>query len=299
MNEVWVDDGTIELREVIGNLWKRRWFIVAAMVASTAVFAAVAVMAERVYRATTVVISTSSERSSLSGTLGGALAQVGGLASLAGINIAGGSSATEEAIAVLGSRQFTERFISDLDLMPVLFADDWDSASGKWKVEGDDQPTLAQAFKYFDTDVRRITRDRQTGLVTIQIDWTDRDAAAHWANELVSRLNSEMRTRTIENTEASLKFLEKELETTAFVGTRDAINRLIESQIRERMLANVTQQFAFRVVDPALPADPTDPIRPNKVLLLLMGPIVGFGLGVIGALLLARRSGAKTRKSAA
>jgi uncharacterized protein involved in exopolysaccharide biosynthesis len=286
MSEVWVDEGTVDLRQIVRELWARRWLIVAVMALSTALFATIAFTAQRVYRATTVVISTSSERSSLRGTLGSALAQVGGLASLAGINVGSGDSSTEEALAVLTSRQFTERFISELNLMPLLFEEQWDESQRRWKGELDEQPTLAQAYKYFNSEIRRVSRDRQTNLVTVQIEWPDRELAAAWANELVSRLNAEMRARAIEKAEASLEFLEKELEATALVGTREAINRLVESEIRDRMLANVTHEFAFRVVDPALPPDPTDPIRPNKLLLLLMGPMLGFGIGVVAALVL-------------
>lgn len=285
MNAVWVEEGTIDLRQIVGKLWVRRWLIAVMTILSTAAFATIAFTATRVYRATTVVISTNSERNSLSGALGSAFAQVGGLASLAGFNVGSSDSGTEEALAVMRSRQFTESFISDLNLMPILFAKQWDESQRAWIGDPEEAPTLAQAYKYFDAGVRRVSRDRQTELVTIQVDWPDRDAAAEWANELVARLNSEMRARAIEKAEASLEFLEKELGATSVVGTREAINRLIESQIRERMLANVTREFAFRVVDPALPPDPTDPISPNKLLLLLMGPMVGFAIGVIGALL--------------
>src|SRR5262245_39625920 len=110
MSEVWVDEGTVDLRRIVGEVWARRWVVAAAVAVSTALFVTIAITAERVYRATTVVISTSSERSNLSRTLGSALAQVGGLASLAGINVGSNDSTTEEALAVMRSRQFTEAF---------------------------------------------------------------------------------------------------------------------------------------------------------------------------------------------
>jgi len=81
-----------------------------------------------------------------------------------------------------------------------------------------------------------------------------------------------------------LKYLERELTNTSTLGTREAINRLIEAQIKQRMLANVTLEFAFRVVDPATVADADDPVRPQKFLLFLLGPIVGFSLGVFAIL---------------
>jgi len=285
MSEVWVDDETIDLRAVVARLWQRRFWIILSIVWFTAIFILIALISKPVYRATTIVIPTSSERGNLSRTLTGALGQIGGLASLAGINLGNADTTTEEALAVLESRQFTERFIVDLNLMPVLFTDQWDAEKGRWRADDEeDWPTLAKGAAYFSTEVLQIARDRQRGLITVQIDWFDREAAARWANELVARLNAEMRARAIEKTEASLQFLEKEFETTGLVGTREAISRLIESQISERMLANVTHEFAFRVVDAALPPDKDDPIRPNKFLLFLAGPLIGFAFGVVAVL---------------
>lgn len=285
MSEAWVDDETIDLRAVLARLWRRRLWILASVMLFTAIFVAIALTSKPVYRAAAIVIPTSLERGNLSRTLTGALSQIGGLASLAGINIGNADTTTEEALAVLESRQFTERFIVDLNLMPVLFERAWDEKNGRWRTDDEEQqPTLAKGAAYFSSDILTITRDRQRGLITVQIDWFDREAAARWANELVARLNAEMRARAIEKTEASLQFLENEFAATGLVGTREAISRLIESQISERMLANVTHEFAFRVVDAALPPDKDNPIRPNKLLLFLAGPLVGLAFGVVAVL---------------
>jgi LPS O-antigen subunit length determinant protein (WzzB/FepE family) len=125
-----------------------------------------------------------------------------------------------------------------------------------------------------------VSRDRLTGLITMHIEWRDPVQAANWANLLVQRVNEEMRSRAIAKSTASLGFLENELVRSSAVETRQAINRLIEGQINQRMLANVTQEYAFRTVDRALPPDSRDRVRPNKPLLLLFGAVVGFFLGV-------------------
>jgi uncharacterized protein involved in exopolysaccharide biosynthesis len=284
MEDNWADQDVIDVRAVAHQLWARRWWIMLSVVVCTALLTTYAIVATRIYRATTVLVPTSAERNNLSGALGSALSGVGGLASLAGLNLGSGDSATQEALGVLRSRQFTERFISELNLLPVLFPKQWDARAGKWKVTPEQRPTLAKANHYFDKRIRMILPDKKTGLVTLQIDWLDPELAASWANELVRRLNEEMRTRAIESSADSVKFLEKELEGTTQVETRAAINRLMEAQIKQRMLANVTHEYAFRVVDRALPADRDDPIKPKKLLLLAAGPLVGVLLGVLGIL---------------
>jgi uncharacterized protein involved in exopolysaccharide biosynthesis len=211
---------------------------------------------------------------------------LGGLASLAGISLKSGDIETEQALAILRSRQFTEAFISEHALMPKLFAKQWDATAGTWKT-GRKPPTPAKAYEYFDRRVRSIVQDKKTGLVRLQIEWRDPEEAALWANSLVERLNRETRTRAIEKADASLGYLREELKGTSISEVRDAINRLVEAQIKQRMLANVTSEYAFRIVDRALPADRDDPIWPKKLLLIAGGPVLGGFLALIGVLLVA------------
>jgi uncharacterized protein involved in exopolysaccharide biosynthesis len=286
--ESWQDSEDTDLRKLLDGLLAHRWLVLACVLVSTAAFVTLAMVMTPVYRAATVLIPASDERNSLAGSLNSTLGQLGGLASLAGVSLGSADAATEEALAVLRSRQFTERFINDLNLMPQLYSPkDFEKAS---------PPTPARAFRKF-KKIRTITQDKKTGLVMLQVDWKDREAAAMWANELAARLNAEMRNRAIAQAEASVAFLEKELARTSAVETRQAINRLIESQIKQRMLANVSQEYAFRVVDRAMAPDPDDPLKPQKLVLFLLGPLVGLVAGIVGVLMvgLFRRTPARAR----
>jgi uncharacterized protein involved in exopolysaccharide biosynthesis len=268
-----------DLHVLIVKVRARIAWVVLSVVLATAIFATAAFKITPVYRATAVLISASEERNSISGSLSSALGQLGGLAALAGVSVASGDAATQEALAVLRSRQFTEAFIADMKLAPLLFSAAWDSSTGQWKPDKP-PPTAARAYKAFSA-TRRVSLDSRSGLVTLQVDWTDPEKAAEWANELSERLNAEMRARAIQKADASLKFLQAELATTGAVETRDAINRLVEAQVRQRMLANVTQEYSFRVVDKAMAPDRDDPVRPNKFLLIVLGPLVGLLVGLV------------------
>ena len=278
------DEG-IDVGDLAARLWSGRWWILASVVFFTFALTTLAFIMTPKYRATTVLVPASPTHGGLGGALGGAIGQLGGLASLAGIGLGGDNSETEESLAVLRSQQFTQAFIQDNNLMPRLYSKRWDERTGKWK-PGGAPPTLAQAFKYFNDGVRSISQDKKTGLVTVQIDWKNRLEAAQWANSMVERLNEEMRRRAIAKTDASLGFLEKELNATSVVPTREAINRLIEAQIKQRMLANVNREYAFRVVDVASVPDDGDTVRPNKPVMIIAGPFVGAVIGVLGVLFL-------------
>lgn len=284
MNDQYAQDFDVGLDfvDVITKLWAHKWWLFSSVLMFTALFAAAAYLITPIYRASTILIAAKPDRDS--GIGGSGLGGLGSVASLVGINLGEGDSVTVEALAVLRSRQFTEKFIDERHLMPVLYASKWDAETGRWKVAEKIQPTLARAYRLFDRNIRSIAQDKKTGLITLNIDFTDRTAAADWANDLVQRINVEMRHREMVRAESAVEYLEKEFESTTTVATREAIGRLIESQVKQRMFAIVTQEFAFRVIDRAMVPDKDDRLFPPKLALLLSGPIVGLVVGIIGIL---------------
>jgi len=285
-----------DLTELIGKLWAGKLWILGSGLLLALLSGVVAFKMTPIYQSSTILVPANPERSSLSGSLGSALGSLGGLASLADIKLGSSGTNAVEALAVLRSRQFTDKFIADRQLMQIFFSELWDSGQHRWNVPANEQPTAAKAYTFFDRAVRSVTQDTKTGLVTLQIKWKDPHMAADWANELVQRLNQEMQGRAISQAGASLNFLEKELARTNIVETRSAINRLVEQQINQRMLANVTEQFAFRVVDRAMPADRDDVVRPKKLLMVVAGGCLGGLIGCVLVLFLGDRRSAKASR---
>lgn len=275
---------SIELRRVITQLWRRRWWIAASTALVTAGFIAIALTMTPIYRSTAVLVPASSDADIGTGGLSAALGQLGGLASLAGLSLSTGTAQTEEALAVMRSRQFIERFIADNNLMPTLFPKKWDPNRRQWKVPEAGRPTPSQSYRYFSKKVLSVTQDKKSKLVTLQIYWRDRQQAAAWANEFVRRINAEMRSRVISQSDASIKYLQTELSKTSEVSIREAISRLMEAQIKQRMIANVTQEYAFRVVDQAMIPDRDEKVTPRRTLMAIAGFLLGLTIGIVGAI---------------
>ncbi len=270
----------LSVREFIDVVMARRWWVIGTVLLFTAAATTAAFLIAPTYEATVVLVPANTER--VGESLGAsAVGQLGGLASVVGLNLNSRGSATEEALAILRSRQFTEAFISDRQLMPELFAGKWDAERKQWKASIEGQPTLAKANKYFDKKIREVTQDKKTGLISLRVIWKDRNEAADWANDLTRRLNEEMRARALRREDLAVGFLNHELQSTTEVVARDAIGRLIESELKQRMLANVTQEYAFRVVDRAMPPDSDDRVGPQRVQLIVGGAIAGFVLAAL------------------
>ncbi len=236
---------------------------------------AVAFLITPVYRAEVLMVPVTSESVDKLSNLAG---QFGGLTSLMGIDLVGQRGKATEAVATLTSRSFAVQFIDEENLLPILFADQWDNENEQWQIKDpDDIPTLQDGFRLFD-DIRVVSAETPS-LITLSIDWVDRELAPSWANLMVQRVNHLLRQRAIEHSENSLNYLNSELEKTKIVELHQAIYRLIEKSINEIMLANVTDEFAFRVVDPAAVLEEEDRIWPKRKLIVAIGFLIGGALG--------------------
>jgi len=246
------DGDEISLVEIVRMAWRRRYLLMAIVSISTAVGIAYAVFSTPIYRVTVTMVLRSAEDSA-SGVQAilGQLGVVGGMAS--GFFGLDSSSNAEEALAWLASRQFGERFIESEGMLRALFPRKWDSSRNAWRsdLRPEEIPTLEDAWRIFDKRIRRIERNRRTGLVTLSVSWSNGDEAARWANLMVKKANEELRQRAIQEADASLKYLQRELDRNTAVELQQAIYRLMEAQIKRKVLANSRPDFIFSVIDPA------------------------------------------------
>lgn len=177
---------------------------------------------------------------------------------------------TAEAIAILQSRQFVERFITKHELMPLLFADEWDAAGKRWKGEA---PALEDGYLRFTREVLKVRIDDETGFVKVQIYYASAAEATRWANELVRDLNDEIRERVVAEGNADLKYLYARMAETALPEIRSSIGNLIRDRTQEVMLATNRESYAFRVLEEAVPSKYR--YFPKRALILIGGFIVG------------------------
>jgi uncharacterized protein involved in exopolysaccharide biosynthesis len=276
-----IAEDEISLVDVWRVLEKYKGVIFAAILFCALAFVLTALLMTPVYR-TQVLVAPVSEKDSNS-RFAAQLGEFGGIAALTGINMDQGSK-KNESIATLRSRKFTEQFIKDEKLLPVLFHDRWDAENQRWdKTDPEDVPTLEDAWKLFDKEVRRISENRKTGLVVLSIEWEDPREAARWANELVLRVNVMLRKKAAAESENAIGYLREQLRKTSVVELRQVVNRLIESEMKEIILANITEEYAFRVIDPAVV--PEEPFKPVMVLMVVLGIVSGAVLGIILALI--------------
>jgi uncharacterized protein involved in exopolysaccharide biosynthesis len=269
-----IDDDQIELRELIGILWRRKWhiFVVTLIFASSAALAAW--LLPKKYKAVAVLSPVSNVGSNQLGSVGSLVSQLGGVASLAGVSV-GGDSKKSESIAVLQSEAITEKYIAENNLLPVLFERQWDKNAEKWKPMALQRiPTLWKANDFFKKRVRSVVNETKTGLVTLTITWKDSQTAAKWANDLVAITNDYLRTKAIDESDRNIAFLNDQATKTNVVEAKQAIYKILESEISKGMIARGSKEYAFKILDPAFAPD--KPSSPDPPIWISVGTLAGL-----------------------
>lgn len=267
--------GYFGLFELWTLLWRHRLLILLFTLLGAIAAGGLGYVMKPKYRAS-VLFSVQDESSTngAAGVLGG---DIGMLASLAGISTGGGGG-RDQAIALLGSRQFTEEFILSNSLMPILFPGKSILPVLVERTDKNDEEsvTIRNGFRLFNLDIRKIQVNSDTGLVKLVIEWGDRVVAQEWANSLVELADSKLRATAIADSQRSQAYLQDYLQKTSNADLRRVIYDLIGQEVRKEMLATLKDHYTFRIIDPAVVADTDEYFSPKRAVMIVLGSVAGF-----------------------
>jgi uncharacterized protein involved in exopolysaccharide biosynthesis len=271
------DEDEIDLLELIRTLLQAWKSIVGITILSTGLAVAYAFYVPESFKAETLLAPAQEESSSTSS----ALSQFGGLAAMAGITIPS-SSNVERVLATLETREFLKKFISSRKLLPIIFDDLWDESSSSWKtIEGQEELTTGDGIVPLQGAIE--VEQEKSGLITLSISWNDPFVAAQLANDLVKQINNQLRERAIADSKKRVGYLEQELAKTTLQDMRAVLYNLLESEKQKAMLANVNEDFALEVIDPAVVPEIRE--KPKRTKIVAMGGACGLFLGIFSVFL--------------
>lgn len=267
-----------------------RWKLIVLIIAfHVALAIAISLILTPVYRSEVIVAAVPEDSSG--GLLSTMASQFGSLGELI-TNPSQNALGKSDLIALLSSKALADQFIVDRNLKSIIFYEKWDIDRQKWNVDRPDAiPSRTDTIRKFRESILNISEARRTtGLVTVSVEWIDPEIAAEWATEYVQFANEKIRQRTISEAQQSIEYLQSEIEKTNIVELKHSIYKLIEAQINRIMIANVREEYAFRVIDTAFVSDRDDEVSPNRLLIVLFGLLMGSFIGVATAVLAAARS---------
>ena len=287
-------DDEIDLRELFSVLWAGKKLIAAV----TSLFAVVSVIyalsLANEYQSSVVVAPAESGGSALGNMAG----QLGGLASLAGINIgAGENTETLEALEIMQSWGFIEEFIEANNLqVPVYAGEGWhkvsnslklddelyDAESKTWLIEDEDSgeqrpPSSWELFEEFDKKVT-VSQDKTSGLISISVEYYSPQLAKQWVELFVRSINEHMRDRKLQQVNRNIEYLTAQVEKTAIAGMREVFYQIIEEQTKSKMLAEASPEYAFVTVSKAMSAEQES--KPKRALICILGSLLGVILSL-------------------
>ena len=267
-----VDEDEIDLIELIRTFLQAWKTIVGITIVCVGLAVAYALNSPEVFKAETLLAPAQEEKSGASS----ALSQFGGLAAMAGVTIPADSN-VERVLATLKTRVFLKKFIEEKNLLPLIFEDNWDKSSKSWiEIEGQEEFTSEDGIILLRGAIG-VDQDK-AGLITLSISWKDPAVAAQWANDLVKQLNEQLREQAIADSKKRVGYLEQELAKTTLQDMRAILYNLLESEKQKAMLANVNEDFALEVIDPAVAPETRE--KPKRKLIVAIGGVCGGFLGV-------------------
>jgi uncharacterized protein involved in exopolysaccharide biosynthesis len=260
-----ISEEKVDFSALWAVVYRYRYLVISTGIVFAAIAAVAAFVIAPTYRVTVAI--TEATNDNINGGAGQLGSQLGGIASLVGMNLGAAGTKTREYQGVLRSRKLIEDFIQRYQLVPQLYP------------AAKQLPTLWFAVRKFQGGVLQIRDDKRTGLTMVDLTWTDPVVAARWANDFVALANETLRTRAMNESKASIAYLSGQISKTSDVEMQRVMYNLIENETKTLMLANSTSEYAFTVVDPG--TAPELRTSPHRILMIMFGLLLGLFVGAL------------------
>ena len=277
------DEYIVDITKILSTLWRYRKILIGLTAFGGLASIAIALNLQIIFTSTSVVIPNEQEQSS------SLTSRFGGLASLAGIEQGSGLMTKDRiAIAKIGSLQFFKENLYDEIIVDLAAAEDWDPVTKKliydpdiYDVENDillEKPTFQQAYESFSSSLI-VVENPITGLTSVSIEHFSPTIAKQWATLVVSGVNNSMREEDKEEARLAIDFYQKELINTSIKSVKDLFSELIEQEQQKFMLANVREEYVFKIIEP--PVVPEKRTRPSRAKFCIIYTFISGLISVI------------------
>jgi capsular polysaccharide biosynthesis protein len=257
---------------------------------------------KNIYGAKAIITPISPKDSGGNSIAAGIMQQVGGLSAIGLPD----SSSSAEIVTLLKSNILREKIITQYNLLPVLFSDQWDDNTKNWEkrawynplslipsfMGGDKRgikknegiPDVWDGLRKLD-DMVKINNNVKDKTITIVVEFDDPVMAANIAGYFLAELNDHMSSEAKRVALTNRKYLEQQLDQTADPFIKQKIYNLIAQQIETSMMAEVKENFAFKVIDP--PKAPDRKLKPKRAQMALISLLASLLIGIAIAFFLA------------
>jgi len=192
-----------------------------------------------------------------------------------------------EVVSLLNSNILKRKVIEQYKLMPILFSKQWDEKRQTWKrgfailgfrlFNYENIPNTWDALRLLEGIVK-INRNNKDNTITISIYFHDPKLAAMIADYYLLTLTNYMSSEAKRVATTNRKYLEEQLGSTTDPFIKQKTYNMIAQQIENGMMAEVKENFAFKVIDPPLPPDRK--IKPHRGLTVFFSLVISLFIGI-------------------
>tara|TARA_B100000886_G_scaffold277947_1_gene201947 strand:+ start:932 stop:1894 length:963 start_codon:yes stop_codon:yes gene_type:complete len=287
----------ISLKSMIQNLWSGKKTISFTTFAFLLASVWYSLSLPNVY-STFAILSVNADQASAGG-LSRLAQQYGGLARLAGLDVGASTPQADKGKVALKKMQSFDFFNDSIyqEVVVDLFSvKGWDAVTGvlEYKPEVFDResgtwirqvappktpkPSAQEAFKVF-SGLFSANRDRLSGFISVNVSAPSPSLAREWGNLVISQINETIRKSDIKKAEDSIVFLQEQRAKTDISNLEGVFARLIEEQTKTIMLANVSKDYIFEVIErPVAPEQKSGPFRAQ---ICFLGAFLGMLFGML------------------
>ena len=127
-----------------------------------------------------------------------------------------------------------------------------------------------------------VSEDKKTGLVSVSIEYYSPLLAKQWLDMYLQAINEHMQRRQVEKVSRNIEYLEDQIAKTSIAEMQGVFYTIIEEQIKNKMLAEASPNYAFSVVSPSMV--PEEKSQPKRALICVLGALLGGILSVLWVL---------------
>ena len=279
------NEDEIDLRKLLDVIWSGKWVIFVLIISSSLIAVLYSISLPNVYKSEALLSPVVSEASP-----SGAMSNMGGLASLAGINLqtqpAGNST---KALKKLRTLSFYEDNILPNIFLPDLMAlKSWDSKNNKIIYDknifnSDTQtwnkiPSPQKSYKDFKR-ILEFSLDYETGFVTISVRHQSPYIAQEWTNLIVNQLNDFFRSNDKREAQAAMDYLNAQMAQTSYTEIKEVIAQLLQNKMQQLTLIEANDFYVFSYLDP--PKVMEEKVEPNRKSISILGAVLGALSGIL------------------
>ena len=286
----------IDLGELFSVLWSGKWIIVASISLFSIVAVIYSLSLPNIYQSKAILSPVESS----GGTMNQVMKNMGGLASLAGVDLSSGDSGsnTVKSLEKLNTLSFFKHNILPNIYLPNLMAvKSWDLSTNKIVYDKDifnettqawirdyeyprtQIPSTQQSFEVF-REHFQVLKDIDTGFVSITVKHQSPVIAQKWTELIINELDTFYRKKDRAEAEAALNYLNIEMAKTSFSEIKQVIAQLLQQKVQQLTLIEASKYYVFDYIDP--PAVMEKKIGPKRSLICFFGAFIG---GLLGSLI--------------